>query len=196
MRAVLTLVFCLVCFVCVGGCGVLLESYYDAEIAKSERKIAAHDSFDRSPQLRSSKMTDQNIGGGYYLTYMPAAFTEATDVRQSRHQFLKMHLQYALKQHGLYPVEYSKAKYEIRYSYNTFPAFRGTFAHVFRLTITDREEWPTTTTEVWRGEVDIRKAASSDISLYFISFIVTAFEGFPESQDALQELIDRMAQDD
>lgn len=143
--------------------------------------------YERLPQLTSYKWTTKNISGGYYLTYIPLLFTEPDDVRQSRDRYLKAHLAFEFSKHGLVPVEYGKAEYEIQYDYITSPIFDGTFNHTFYLHIKEREKDRFTTKKVWEGSVSIKKTTSSDISLYFNHFLLKILQGFPEPQSSLRD---------
>jgi len=170
----------------IAGCQPMKPiSYYQNRIAKYEMN-------ERLPHLISSKYTAKNINGGYYFTYIPALFSEPDNVRESRHRYLRSHFAVMLTNHGLVPVEYGKAEYEIQYDYSTFPSYDGTFDHAFNLDINEREKDRFTTKKVWHGSVSIRKTRSSDISLYFNHFLSKILEAFPEPQNTLRDFIESM----
>lgn len=170
--------------------GCTIKEFEEAK--KARYRLAMYDLSERLPQLLSSKNTNESIEGGYYFTYIPALFCEPEDIREARHQYLKSHFHIMLRHHGLFPEEFEKAKYEIRYNYSTHPSTDGTFYHDFTLDINEREEGKFTIKEVWRGRVSIKRATSSDISLYFDTFMFKILEGFPEPQNTLKDFIESM----
>lgn len=178
---VFVLTLCALSFI--GGCTPI--SYY-------ENRAAKHDLNRRLPQLLSSKNTNESIEGGYYFTYIPLLFCESEDIRKARHQYLRSHFYMMLRHHGLFPEEFEKAKYKIRYNYFTHPSTDGTFYHNFTLDINEREEGKFTTKTVWWGRMSIEGTTSSDISLYFDTFMFKILEGFPEPQDTLKDFIESM----
>ena len=182
---IISVVFILTLFALsfIGGC--VTPSYYQNRAAKYALN-------ERLPQLLTSKNTNEDIKGGYYFTYTPTLFCELDNVRKVRHQYLKRHFSLNLRHHGLFPEEFGKAKYEIQYSYFTYPSPDGTFSHTFTLDINKREKGKFTTKTIWWGRVSINKATSSDISLYFDTFMFKILEGFPEPQDTLKDFIESM----
>jgi hypothetical protein len=170
----------------IGGCQSTKSPSY------TQNQLAQYRMNERLPQLISIKYTSKNISGGYYLTYIPVLFTEPDNVRKGRHRYLSSQFEFTLSKHGLIPVEYEKAEYEIRYDYYTNPSYDGTFTHTFNLWIDEREKDRLTTKKAWHGSVEIRKTTSSDVSLYFTHFLLKMFQGFPEPQNTLRDFIQDM----
>ena len=183
---VLFLTLCALSFI--GGCSSSYKS-----ISYYKNRAAKYDLNRRLPQLLSSKNTNESIEGGYYFTYIPLLFCESEDIRKARHQYLRSHFYIMLRHHGLFPEEFEKAKYNIQYNYFTYPSTDGTFYHNFTLDINEREEGKLFTTKtVWWGRISIEETTSSDISLYFDTFMFKILKGFPEPQNTMKDFLESM----
>lgn len=176
---------------------VLLSCARDSNlkpISYYENQMRQLDLADQQPQLISFKRTQEDIKGTYYLTYAPLFFSEPDEIRKARHKYLQSNiaLELRFRKHGLVPIfdplKFKYAKYEMNYSYHTHPGTGRTFSHSFDLGIFTANKHQ----EVWRGGVDIKKAFSIDISLYFDQFIMTIFKGFPEPQHTMKDFLDKL----
>jgi hypothetical protein len=177
----------------IGGCSSSYKSldYYRNQQAKYSKILARMDLADRTPQLSSLKTTNESISGGYYLTYMPLSFSEPDNIREARDSYLAGKLALVVQDFGLVPAEFSISSYSFWYSYSTSPNPDGTFDQTFRLRILKMKEGILATEEVWHGDVTIKKATTSDISLYFDQIIYKMFTGFPESQHTRKDYVER-----
>lgn len=165
---------------------------YESRISENEYLIELYKMEQRLPQLITSKLTTSNISGKYYFTYIPLLFSETEEIRKSRHRFLENNFALMFPDYGLTPTEYGDSTYEINYYYNTFPQYDGTFEHTFDLNIYEKGGLGSQRQQVWHGSLSIGKATSTDISLYFNTFLAKILTDFPNPQNSRRDFDEKI----
>ncbi|MBS0661760.1 MAG: hypothetical protein JSR48_00720 [Verrucomicrobia bacterium] len=122
------------------------------------------------------------IAGTFRVSYDPAQFSEAYDVRAARHRNIAVMISTQLQRAGLTRTE-QVPDFEVRYTYRTVPAFSGTgYRHAFDLTIIRVKDATGAYKNdlVWGGSAWIDRWPEQDMTYLFGPLIEALLQHFPD----------------
>lgn len=154
------------------------------------------------------------VSGTFYVSYIPADFTEPHDVRVARDLFIRNRIIALLEEAGLkYTPSLGDAEFEVTYAYfatrSTYPLGAGIsragavdmrtaegFSQNFTISVSKNVAGPDfvgrelpndpSTLLVWRGDANVPCWPSGDCAELFVPFIHALLDNFPHESSTPQ----------